>query len=137
MITIYSLISSISTLLLPIAFNYFPLLLAIRLFQGFAVAISYIAMGFCPFIPHFLIPFLGAITAEWAPLNESGLFICIISCHFQFGPLFINPLAGEFCEFGWQWTFYISGTISLTFCLLFFLLFRDTPQKHLLPNIPK
>ncbi|CAK5017542.1 unnamed protein product [Meloidogyne enterolobii] len=75
MVTVYGMLSSLATLLVPFASTLgFWTLLAVRVVQGFGVATSYVAMS--------------TISEEWAPLSESGMFLCLISCHFQVTNLF-------------------------------------------------
>nr|CAD2157480.1 unnamed protein product [Meloidogyne enterolobii] len=121
MVTVYGMLSSLATLLVPFASTLgFWTLLAVRVVQGFGVATSYVAMS--------------TISEEWAPLSESGMFLCLISCHFQFGPLLVMPIAGELCEstFGWTAVYHIFGSVSIFFFILFCLFFRDSPNEHFL-----
>uniref|UniRef100_A0A915EM59 Major facilitator superfamily (MFS) profile domain-containing protein n=1 Tax=Ditylenchus dipsaci TaxID=166011 RepID=A0A915EM59_9BILA len=75
---------------------------------------------------------MGAISAEWAPLKNSGLFVAWISCHLQFGPMFTMPVSGALCEssFGWPSVYYLHGLLSIIAFTLFFCFYRDSPRFH-------
>jgi sugar phosphate permease len=76
---------------------------------------------------------LGSVSAEWAPLSSSGIFLSILSCNLQIGPVITMPLAGQLCSspnWGWPPVYYILGTLSLLFFLSFFCFFRDSPRQH-------
>uniref|UniRef100_A0A914PJH3 Major facilitator superfamily (MFS) profile domain-containing protein n=1 Tax=Panagrolaimus davidi TaxID=227884 RepID=A0A914PJH3_9BILA len=117
--TIYGLISAFSTLFLPTAASIgYPFLFSMRVFQGIASAVLFAASG--------------SIVNEWATVEESGLFLAFLSCHHQLAEIFLMPIAGIFCgsNFGWQGVYYLQGSLTFAFFILFFLFYRNSPQKH-------
>ncbi|KAM3722021.1 Sialin [Dirofilaria immitis] len=117
--TLFGIISAISTLLIPWLANYgFAFLFAMRFFEGFACASTY--------------PVLGTITSQWSLLADSGMYMSLIMCHLQLGPLFTMPISGALCvsSFGWPATYYIHGILTLLIMLLFYILYRDSPKIH-------
>ncbi|KAI6237748.1 Vesicular glutamate transporter 2 [Aphelenchoides besseyi] len=119
---VYGYISAISTFLLPMATDFgFGAVFFIRVLQGFAVAMSFPAMG--------------SITAEYSTLARSGTYVAFISCHLQLGPIVTMSSAGEFCSSAWGWpaVYYFLGAITLIFMTLFVLFYRNNAAKH--PNV--
>ncbi|TKR59509.1 hypothetical protein L596_029169 [Steinernema carpocapsae] len=117
--TAYGLISAAATLLSPLAASLgFSWLFIIRAIQGFALTMTYSATG--------------AITAHWATLPRSGIFLVMLSCHLQFSPMFTMPTAGAFCvsSFGWTGVYYFQGGLTLLSFVLFYYFYRDTPRMH-------
>eukprot|EP00080_Pristionchus_pacificus_P007160 PDM67180.1 membrane transporter [Pristionchus pacificus] len=76
-----------------------------RIAQGFAMAFTMSAAG--------------SVCLTWAPVKEFGLYMSILSMHFQFCAIFTMPVAGAFCA-------------GLTFALfaLFFFFYEDEPAMH-------
>jgi len=115
----YGLVSSLATLLLPVAaYQSFFILLIARFLQGFATSTSYVAMG--------------EISAQWSPMNDLGMYLCFISCHFQLAPIMAMPLAGSLCEssMGWPAVYYILGSMSLITFTVFYWFYRDSPREQ-------
>uniref|UniRef100_A0AC35F2Z6 Major facilitator superfamily (MFS) profile domain-containing protein n=1 Tax=Panagrolaimus sp. PS1159 TaxID=55785 RepID=A0AC35F2Z6_9BILA len=46
--------------------------------------------------------------------------------------IFLMPIAGIFCDsnFGWQGIYYLQGSLTFAFFVLFFLFYRNSPKKH-------
>ncbi|KAH7717821.1 Protein F11A5.9 [Aphelenchoides avenae] len=113
------LISALATLLSPFAASvgFLPLFL-MRILQGLAYGTSF--------------PTLGAITSEWSPLASSGMYVSLMSCYLQFGPIIAMPLSAQFCEsdFGWSGVYYLQGLLTLACFILFYWLYRDSPRMH-------
>ncbi|TKR59510.1 hypothetical protein L596_029170 [Steinernema carpocapsae] len=117
--TAYGLISAVATLLSPLAVNLgFYYILVIRAIQGFALTMTFSASG--------------AVTAQWATLSRSGIYVALLSCHLQFAPIFAMPTAAGFCvsSVGWTGVYYLQGGLTILAFALFFYFFRDTPRKH-------
>lgn len=115
----YGILSSVATLLVPVfVYQSFWLLLIVRTLQGIATSTSYVAMG--------------AISAEWSPLGDLGMYLCLISCHFQLAPLMVMPLAGALCESKWGWgsLYYLLGSLSSIAFYLFYWFYRDSPRSQ-------
>uniref|UniRef100_A0A0R3RM23 MFS domain-containing protein n=1 Tax=Elaeophora elaphi TaxID=1147741 RepID=A0A0R3RM23_9BILA len=117
--TLFGIISAISTFLIPWLADFgFGFLFAMRFWEGFAYAAAY--------------PVLGTITSQWSLLADSGMYMSLILCHLQIGPLFTMPISGALCvsSFGWPATYYIHGVLTLFIMLLFYVVYRDSPQIH-------
>ncbi|KAF7634813.1 MFS domain-containing protein [Meloidogyne graminicola] len=117
---VYGLLSSFSTLLVApsIYFGGFPALMILRVFQGAGMSSIWVATG--------------AISSTWAPLSNSGIFLAVLTCCFQFGPIISMPLSAEFCSsemLGWPSVFYLLGIISLILFIIFYWIYRDSPRQ--------
>ncbi|VBB34553.1 unnamed protein product [Acanthocheilonema viteae] len=116
---LFGIISAISTLLIPWVADFgFGFLFAMRFLEGFAYASAY--------------PVVGTITSQWSLLADSGMYMSLILCHFQIGPLFTMPISGALCvsSFGWPATYYIHGVLTLLIMLGFYIIYRDSPKIH-------
>ncbi|TKR59541.1 hypothetical protein L596_029195 [Steinernema carpocapsae] len=117
--TVFCAISAVSTLLFPLAHSLgFAWVFVMRVLQGIALAVSF--------------PALGSITAQWSTLKGSGMYIALMSCHLQFGPIFTMPVAGALCvsSFGWSSLYYIQGGLTVVICVVFYSFYRDSPRMH-------
>uniref|UniRef100_A0AAF5Q383 Major facilitator superfamily (MFS) profile domain-containing protein n=2 Tax=Wuchereria bancrofti TaxID=6293 RepID=A0AAF5Q383_WUCBA len=117
--TLFGVISAISTSLIPCLANFgFEFLFAMRFLEGFAYASAY--------------PTLGTITSQWSLLADSGMYMSLIMCHLQIGPLFTMPVSGALCvsSFGWPATYYIHGALTLFIIIIFYIIYRDSPKIH-------
>uniref|UniRef100_A0A914S2A5 Major facilitator superfamily (MFS) profile domain-containing protein n=1 Tax=Parascaris equorum TaxID=6256 RepID=A0A914S2A5_PAREQ len=77
-------------------------------------------------------PVVGSITSQWSSLKHSGMFISLISCHLQLGPMFTMPVSGALCvsSLGWPAAYYLHGILTLVSFMGFYLFFRDSPRLH-------
>lgn len=119
MFTLFGLISAISTILIPcLASLGFAFLFAMRFIEGFAYAAAY--------------PVIGTITSQWSLLADSGMYMSLMTCHLQIGPLFTMPVSGALCvsSFGWPASFYLHGVLTIIIMALFYTLYRDSPRIH-------
>ncbi|MFH4981509.1 hypothetical protein AB6A40_008218 [Gnathostoma spinigerum] len=116
---VFGSISAISTLLGPLfaSIGLWPLIF-IRFLEGVGVSASF--------------PIRGSVTAQWSTLEDNGIFISILSCNLQFGPLFTMPVSSAFCtsKYGWEASFYLHGIITILFLMIFFIAYCDDPVDH-------
>uniref|UniRef100_A0A8R1HWR8 MFS domain-containing protein n=1 Tax=Caenorhabditis japonica TaxID=281687 RepID=A0A8R1HWR8_CAEJA len=118
-LTVYGLLSSVGTLAMPLAVqNGLMSVLIARLLQGIGASVLYSAIG--------------TISEAWSPISEIGLFVAFLSSAFQLSNIATMPTAGVLCEssLGWKSIFYLFGAISSALYLIFYLYYRDTPEKH-------
>uniref|UniRef100_A0A0K0FMS8 MFS domain-containing protein n=1 Tax=Strongyloides venezuelensis TaxID=75913 RepID=A0A0K0FMS8_STRVS len=78
-----------------------------------------------------VMPMMGVVTANWAPLKEIGNFMTLLSSSGQLSQLLTMPMAAHLCiEQGWASVFHAHGFISLSLVILFVIFFRESPRKH-------
>lgn len=119
MFVLFGIISAIATLLIPWCDTFgFIFLLAMRFIEGFAYASAY--------------PVVGSITSQWSLLADSGMYMSLMTCHLQLGPLFTMPVSGASCvsSFGWPASYYIHGVLTLIIMAMFYIVYRDSPRLH-------
>lgn len=113
------IISAIGSLLFPLAvdFNYNAVIVC-RVLQGLGISIIFTVVGVIPGV--------------WAPSNETGTFLAILSCAFQLSMIICMPVSGFLCEsdFGWRSIYYIFGGSTILFYVLFFIFYTDSPRFH-------
>ncbi|GMR38556.1 hypothetical protein PMAYCL1PPCAC_08751, partial [Pristionchus mayeri] len=111
-------ISTLSTALIPIAFDVWPTsTLVLKIIQGAATAPT--------------IPLVGHIAGHWTPMTEIGLFVAILTSNSQIGLFVTMSSAGPLCDrFGWRSIFYFNAACSAFALLLCCLFFYDTPHQH-------
>ncbi|GMR62436.1 hypothetical protein PMAYCL1PPCAC_32631, partial [Pristionchus mayeri] len=117
-VLIGSAISTVTTALIPIGYDYWPTsTLILKAIQGAAIAPT--------------IPLIGHIAANWTPLAEVGFFIAILSSYSQVGLFITMSTAGPLCElYGWRSIFYFNAAFSAVILCLWFFFFHDTPAQH-------
>ena len=116
---IYGVTTGIATILCPLMANWgFIPLFIMRILQGIGGGMTFSSIGY--------------ITSAWAPLTASGLFLSWLTTYVQLAPLITMPVAGFFCEssVGWPGVYYVMGGLTLVFCGLFYLVYRDSPRFH-------
>jgi ACS family glucarate transporter-like MFS transporter len=68
---------------------------------------------------------------SWIPLKERGFVLGLNFSGSRLGAAFALPLvAWMIDEFGWRQSFLILGMVGVIWAIFWWLLFRDTPEKH-------
>ena len=76
-------------------------------------------------------PSLYAMTARWIPLKERNSFIARSYFGTVFGLIITFPLCGILIDVtGWESAFYIIGSITIVWFILWQFLVFDTPRQH-------
>lgn len=108
------------------------------LFTGFtAKAWNYVSMLVIRFLfgagEAGAFPAINRAVASWIPLKERGIVTGINFSGSRIGAAFALPLLSVLItNWGWQNTFYFLGSIGVAFALIWFALFKDKPEDHLL-----
>uniref|UniRef100_A0A915MQF2 Major facilitator superfamily (MFS) profile domain-containing protein n=1 Tax=Meloidogyne javanica TaxID=6303 RepID=A0A915MQF2_MELJA len=75
-----------------------------------------------------------SLLSGWAPPMERGILTGLSYAGAQVGNMLVMPLSGLLCRHGfdggWPSIFYLFGAIGLFWCLIWFLIGADSPQKH-------
>lgn len=117
MLPIYIILWSLCTILTGFASG-FAMLLVARLIFGFAQAGCY--------------PTAGSIIKTWAPLPVRGTTNSIVSFGGRLGGALAPILTAWLLKdvLGWRWVLALYGSSGLLVALLFWKVFRDTPEEH-------
>ena len=76
-------------------------------------------------------PSLHAMTARWIPIKERNSFIARSYFGSVFGLIISYPLCGLIIDsLGWEAAFYIIGSITLVWGILWLLVVFDSPEQH-------
>lgn len=77
-------------------------------------------------------PTLARAFTNWLPVNERGITNSISFSGGRLGAALAMPGVGWLIGYlgGWQQTFWFFGAIGIGFAILWYLLFRDTPETH-------
>ncbi|XP_067010093.2 sialin isoform X3 [Anabrus simplex] len=111
------LAAGLFNLLLPVACRYhYWAAAAVRALQGLALGVTWPAMH--------------SISAHWIPKTERSKFMT--SYHgASVGTAVTYPLSGlVIASFGWEYVFYLTGTLSIIWCICWWLLVFDSPAQH-------
>src|SRR5659263_100316 len=75
-------------------------------------------------------PALSQVVYNWFPINERGTIQGINFSGSRIGAAFAMPLvAWMISEIGWRHTFMVFGVLGILFGILWYLIFRDKPEK--------
>jgi ACS family sodium-dependent inorganic phosphate cotransporter len=111
------MLASLLTLLTPILayWNYYALLTS-RVLMGFLLGASW--------------PAIMPLAAKWVPPEEQSMFMTTLASS-AIGISLASHISGILIpKFGWQSVFYITGSMSLFWSLIWFYLIYDSPQQH-------
>ncbi|CAJ0951011.1 unnamed protein product, partial [Mesorhabditis belari] len=120
----------------------FPFLLAGLLSMGATAAIplaahlSFIGVLFLRFIQgvSYAADFsvLGVVTVKWAPLDETSIFIAIMTSFVTYSPFITNLVSSWFCtsSLGWKFSFYAHAAFTAVCFAAWLGIYGDEPSKH-------
>ncbi|XP_064630117.1 sialin-like isoform X2 [Lineus longissimus] len=120
-IGLFMLAASIATLLMPIgAKTHHIFLLVLRIICGLGSGVYF--------------PAFHLLWASWAPPAERSNLLGFTYSGAQIGNIITLPLAGFLCKYGfdggWPSIFYVLGTASTIWCILWLCLVSDSPMEH-------
>uniref|UniRef100_A0A1I7VS78 MFS domain-containing protein n=1 Tax=Loa loa TaxID=7209 RepID=A0A1I7VS78_LOALO len=114
------MLTAIATMLVPLAVaqNSIVYYVILRICQGISFTIC--------------MPTTGAVTSNWASLQQSGLFISTLSSFSQLAAVFTMATSGKLCasNFGWPAVYYLHAGISFIAFTAWVLLYRNQPVEH-------
>ncbi|KAF7638229.1 MFS domain-containing protein [Meloidogyne graminicola] len=100
----------------------------------FNVLIFILIRALLGFTQGVIFPAMHSFLSGWAPPLERGILTGISYAGAQIGNMLVMPLSGILCKYGidggWPSIFYLFGIIGLFWCLIWFLISSDSPQKH-------
>ncbi|CAG9770171.1 unnamed protein product [Ceutorhynchus assimilis] len=111
------LATALSSLCIPIASEtHWGFVIALRCIQGFASGLTWPAMY--------------ALVGHWIPVPERSRFMSSFQ-GFSIGIGVTYPLCGFLiAHLGWRSVFYTTGSIGVSWCLIWYLLAFDSPEIH-------
>uniref|UniRef100_A0A1I7X6P2 Multidrug resistance protein 1 n=1 Tax=Heterorhabditis bacteriophora TaxID=37862 RepID=A0A1I7X6P2_HETBA len=116
---ISGMLSAVSTAFLPLGAHLgLTYLLLLRFIQGLAYAADFAAIGI--------------LCVRWAPIDQTGLFISVLTSFTPISTMVTNPLTGWLCEnsLGWRSSYYIHATFGFIVFSLWLYFYNDDPQIH-------
>lgn len=76
-------------------------------------------------------PGMSRAVFSWIPLTERGLVLGLNFSGSRLGAAFALPLVAWMIDsFGWRQSFLILGAVGVVWAVIWWSLFRDTPEKH-------
>ncbi|KAJ1522211.1 hypothetical protein ONE63_002519 [Megalurothrips usitatus] len=111
------LTTAVCSLLIPAAAEvHFALLIVLRSVQGVASGLTWPAMY--------------AAVGPWIPASERSRFMSSFQ-GFSFGIGLTYPLCGFIiAHWGWRVVFYVTGSLGVSWCVVWWLLAFDSPGQH-------
>ncbi|XP_072746442.1 putative inorganic phosphate cotransporter [Anoplolepis gracilipes] len=112
------LLNLVASILTPIAARiHYSLFIAMRFLQGIGGGVSFPAM-------HVMI-------AKWAPPNERSVIASIVYAGTALGTVISILLTGLLAaNLGWESIFYVEGALCLIWCIAWWLMIADSPEKQ-------
>ncbi|KAL3090910.1 hypothetical protein niasHS_007285 [Heterodera schachtii] len=117
--TVVGLFGAVATALVPHAMELgWAWFLGVRVLQGMAFSGDMATFG------HFV--------TYWTYHKQYAFFTASLCVYVQLAPIFTNPVSGILCEssVGWPGVYYFHAAISIVLFTLFFLCYRNDPNKH-------
>ncbi|XP_071526780.1 sialin-like isoform X2 [Panulirus ornatus] len=110
--------SGICTLLLPVAARTHNVaFITLRAIIGFCSGVSW--------------PSMHSMLTRWIPPLERPRFIAIVYFASSLSVTFTLPMCGLVIDlYGWASAFYLTGMLSVAWCILWFPLMHDNPAQH-------
>ncbi|TKR59483.1 hypothetical protein L596_029144 [Steinernema carpocapsae] len=114
---IFGFASGVATLVFPFFTSSTYTASFLRFIQGVGMASAFVAIGNVPI--------------DYGEVKGKALFVALLSCAYQLGPISAIPLSAVFCEssIGWVGVNYLCGTVTLVSFLLFFVVYRNAPKN--------
>ncbi|XP_023245429.1 sialin isoform X2 [Copidosoma floridanum] len=108
----------VASLLMPIAAEiHYAAFLVMRVIQGIGGGISF--------------PAVHVMVAKWAPPNERSVLASIAYAGTAIGTVIFLLGSGIIAKnLGWQWVFYIEGSVCMLWCLVWTFTIKDTPEQQ-------
>jgi len=77
------------------------------------------------------IPSISPLTLAWCPRNERAKFISFMIAGTTVGTVVTYPLAGTIMDhLGWEEVFYVTGALAMVWCLLWYAVVTDRPERN-------
>ncbi|KAK4874077.1 hypothetical protein RN001_013437 [Aquatica leii] len=112
-------INVICTILTPVcAKAHYGLFIFMRVLEGVGGGVTF--------------PGMHVLLARWAPPNERSVMSSIVYAGTALGTVIFTLVTGLIADrFGWEAIFYIEGSVSAVWMVLWLLLTADSPARHL------
>ncbi|KAF8374545.1 hypothetical protein PRIPAC_80974 [Pristionchus pacificus] len=86
---------------------------------------------FVGFLAAPIFPVIGTVIEDWAPMEEKGLFVAILSAHVELDTLFTPPVGSLIAEkVNWPTVFYVQALVCAFFTVGWMYFYRDDPGEH-------
>ncbi|KAK0428087.1 hypothetical protein QR680_010595 [Steinernema hermaphroditum] len=74
----------------------------------------------------------GAVPTTWGKATSKALFVSILTCSYQLGPMSAMLNASYMCTstLGWQAVYYLYGILTIAIFTVFFVVYSNTPHKN-------
>ncbi|XP_043521966.1 putative inorganic phosphate cotransporter [Frieseomelitta varia] len=112
------LLNLVASILSPVAANmHYSLFILMRVIQGIGGGVTFPAMH--------------VMVAKWAPPNERSVLASIIYAGTALGTVISILLTGILAaNLQWVWIFYIEGILCLFWCIAWWIMIEDNPEKQ-------